>query len=265
MGLHYDFLIVGGSGFFGKSLLSYINKNLKSKNILILSRSTSKVNIEDYPNINITKINTDINDLKKIPYVDNIIYAATPSSKSEYVKNGKSIIENVNSGLLHFSNLIKSDEFDGNILYTSSGAIYGPQKENIPIKENAKINSYESFSNDKKIYAQSKLYCESVIKSLGYLGFKTSIARCFSFIGEFLPITSHFIIGNIIDCIIKKKLFTLKANTKVYRSFMHADDLSNWLIKILYSSSPSCPVFNVGSDESFELRELVYEANKNFN
>ncbi len=264
MGLHYDFLIVGGSGFFGKSLLSYFNRNFKSKKILILSRSNSKIDIKNYPNINIGKIDTDIKNLKKIPSVKNIIYAATPSSKSEYEKYGKSIIENVNAGLLHFSNLIKADKFDGNILYTSSGAIYGPQNSNLPIKENAKINSYEGFSNDKRIYAESKLYCEEIIKDLGILGFRTSIARCFAFVGEELPLTSHFVIGNIIDCLINKKIFMLKANSRVYRSFMHTDDLCNWLIKIIHSSSTQCPIFNVGSDEAFELRDLLMKINNEF-
>ena len=45
---------------------------------------------------------------------------------------------------------------------------------------------------------------------------------------------------------------------------MHTDDLSNWLIKIIHSSSTLCPIFNVGSDEAFELRDLLMKINNEF-
>ena len=45
---------------------------------------------------------------------------------------------------------------------------------------------------------------------------------------------------------------------------MHTDGLSNWLIKIIYSSSTQCPTFNLGSGEAFELRDLLMKINNEF-
>ena len=262
MVLERRILIIGGTGFFGKSILSYINKNFKSSKIIILSRNVKALDEKHFPNINISKINTDICELEKIPDVDQIIYAATPTSKENYQKDGINIIKNVNQGIKSFGDLVRKDNFKGEILYTSSGAIYGPHSKLEKIAEDANIIDYAEFSFDKKIYAESKKYSENVIQDLAKDGFKVSIARCFAFIGSYLDLNAHFIIGNILNSIIENKKFTLVSTNRVYRSFMHTDDLSEWLLKILDISSNLCPIYNVGSDESYELRDLVRKFKK---
>ena len=37
---------------------------------------------------------------------------------------------------------------------------------------------------------------------------------------------------------------------------MHSDDLSNWLITILKNSNTKCPIYNVGSNKSINLKNL---------
>ena len=260
-----NLLIIGGSGFFGKSILDYLNrKNFQSK-IYILSRNVDVIKSNEFENLHINKISTDIVEFNRLPDISEIIYAATPSDKAEYQKKGRNIIENVNLGIKNFSNLLKNEKFDGKLLYISSGAIYGPQSDEKNISEDSEIINYSNFSFDKQIYAESKEYSENIIKNLGVKGFKVSIARCFAFIGKYLPQNSHFIIGNIINSIVNKKEFELLAKNKVFRSFMHTDDLSEWLFEILNVSNNTCPIFNVGSDEFFELRDLVKIFNNKYN
>ena len=192
-----NLLIIGGSGFFGKSILDYLNrKNFQSK-IYILSRNVDVIKSNEFENLHINKISTDIVEFNRLPDISEIIYAATPSDKAEYQKKGRNIIENVNLGIKNFSNLLKNEKFDGKLLYISSGAIYGPQSDEKNISEDSEIVNYSNFSFDKQIYAESKEYSENIIKNLGVKGFKVSIARCFAFIGKYLPQNSHFIIGNI--------------------------------------------------------------------
>ena len=48
----------------------------------------------------------------------------------------------------------------------------------------------------KKKYSRIKLKNEKIFQKLGHYGLKVSIARCFTFVGEFLPKNSNYIIHN---------------------------------------------------------------------
>ena len=79
-------LILGGSGFFGNSIVDYgINKKLIKHNIdeiYIISRSkTSKK--KTYKHIKLTYITKNIINIKKIPRIDYVIYCL----KSESTKS----------------------------------------------------------------------------------------------------------------------------------------------------------------------------------
>ena len=76
-------LIIGGTGFFGNSILSYFSSSssLKKKinKIIIISK-------KDFPKFNyykklkknfkVLKINSDILKIKKLPFADYVIYAS---------------------------------------------------------------------------------------------------------------------------------------------------------------------------------------------
>jgi nucleoside-diphosphate-sugar epimerase len=40
---------------------------------------------------------------------------------------------------------------------------------------------------------------------------------------------------------------------------MYADDLVEWLLKITEKSSPSCPIYNVGSDQSILIDKVAQQ------
>jgi nucleoside-diphosphate-sugar epimerase len=43
------------------------------------------------------------------------------------------------------------------------------------------------------------------MQNLSLKGLRVSVVRCFAFVGEFLPLNSHFVIANIIRNILEKK------------------------------------------------------------
>ena len=106
---------------------------------------------------------------------------------------------------------------------------------------------------------------EKLFEELGNFGLKVSIARCFAFVGEFLPLNSNFVIGNIIKNILDKKVITIKANYKIYRSYMYSDDLVRWLFKILDHADIKCPIYNVGSNDAISLQEIARTVAKRYN
>ena len=256
-------LLIGGTGFLGQSILKYLlNSNYKKKRIrkiIILSRNKLKNN-NFFKKLNKTfqliKINKNILKLKKLPCVDYVIYASLLNNYNHDYK-----------AIQHYSILAKKYHQDSKIIYLSSGAVYGKQPYSIKkIKEkyleNNKIIRFKN--NYKKEYSIIKLKSEKIFKKLAHYGLKISIARCFTFVGEFLPKNSNYIIKDIIQNILLKKDILIKSDYKIIRSYMHTDDLAKWLLKILEKSNVKCPVYNVGSDDYVDVRKLAFMLGKKY-
>jgi nucleoside-diphosphate-sugar epimerase len=263
-------LIIGGTGFFGKSILKNLSinnfTNIKINKIFILSRGKLKLAIDNQKlkkKIKIIKINSNILTVKNLPIVDYVIYAAI-------LKNYK----DDNNAVKKYLNLAKKYHLKSKILYISSGAIYGKQPNSVlGFKENYfQLNSKINFKKGyKKEYSKIKLKNEKLFQQFGKLGGNVSIARCFSFVGEFLPRDSQYVVGDFIKKILNNQNLNIKADHQVIRSYMHDEDLVRWLLKIINYSNKNCPIYNVGSDDAISIYKLAnllatkYNLNVNFN
>ena len=257
-------LVIGGTGFFGKSILKYLSNNsllnIKINKIFILSRR--KLELATYnkklkKKFKIIKINSNILTIKSLPKVDYVIYSAI-------LKNYK----NDHKAVKNYLNLAKKNHLNSKILYISSGAVYGKQPEtNKGFKENyLQFNNKISFKKSyKKEYSKIKLKNEKLFQQFGKTGAKVSIARCFSFVGPNLPLNTNYVIGNIINNILKNENIIIKANYKIIRSYMYSDDLVRWLLKILDHSNNLCPIFNVGSDNKVSIHKIANVLAKKYN
>ncbi len=249
-------LIFGGSGFFGNSIVDYgINKKLikhKINEIYIVSR-TKILKRKKFKHIKITYIQKNITNIKKIPKVNYIIYCI----KSKNIQKSENYFNCL-------CKLLKNFKKKPKILFTSSGAVYGKNKikktENSPINLK-KINALTGY---KKNYALEKVFIENKFKELGKLNFDVSIARCFNFLGKYI-LDSKQAIGDMISDALNKDIITLNTTKNVFRGYMNADDMVEWLIIILKRSNKKCPIFNVGSDKAINLRLLGKKIAKIFN
>jgi dTDP-glucose 4,6-dehydratase len=193
-------LIIGGSGFFAKSIIKYIFdfnlfKNIRT--VLLLSRRFNKITISKNFKKNIKVIRADISKLKKIPFADYVIYCAI---NHDYKEDYKAVC--------NYYKLAKKYHLKTKILYTSSGAIYGRQPINVKkIKENYLLKNKRIDFNDKNknFYSITKLKNEEIFKKLGKFGLKVSIARCYAFVGEYLSRDKNFVVGNFIENILNKE------------------------------------------------------------
>lgn len=249
-------LLVGGSGFIGKSFLDAFKKNIikkyNIKKIIIISRNIHFINKKFYNDKKIEFKKIDISKAKSLPKSDLVFYLSESTITNDYkiinlTKNHKKAIDN-------FCKIIKNQK-KTKVIYCSSGSVY--KNSHINLSENNQLIINHRKSNYKNTYAQLKLYSEKKIRDLGSHGIKTSIARCFTFIGPSLPLDKHYAIGNFINDGFNKKKIFLKTRTKVIRSYMYADDLVIWLIKIVKNASLSCPIYNVGSDKPIDLLKLA--------
>jgi len=259
-------LIIGGTGFFGKSILDSFIKGLLKRfgvsQITILAR-----NIDSFKKSNpelihpgVDYLEGDIAKMDHLPEFDMIIHAATSTNLKNYTEQPETEKDNLELGVTNFCKLISQSTVNPKIVYCSSGAVYGKQALHVEkMDEMCPFNDdFRGFSPEKLIYLKGKRFAELEISQLGSIQNKhVSIARCFAFSGKYVPRDLHYAYGNFIGSAEKGEKIMVDAEGIVYRSFMEADDLVESLFEIALHSNPNCPIFNVGSDVQVSLYELA--------
>jgi nucleoside-diphosphate-sugar epimerase len=257
-------LIIGGSGFFGKSILDSYNRGLLSPwgidLIYVFARNADRLNAEapELLGSSIKLVSGDIATCKEIPIADYVIHAAASTDAANYLSQPEVEKKNIQAGTYNYCDLAKKFHQNSRIVYCSSGAVYGQQPPDLDrIPEDYDGGPLGEMSLTKQDYAAAKRDAEEAIINLGKQGLSVSIARCFAFVGPYLPRDKHFAIGNFIGDGLNNRPIQVKADHLVYRSYMYADDLVEWLLRIAHSSTSDCPVFNVGSDEAIKIDKLA--------
>lgn len=259
-------LIIGGTGFFGKSILDSFKRGLliefNISNVIVLSRNTHQF-IKDFPELcfkGVELLNGDISNVESIPFADFVIHAASSTNMSDYTyssnNNGKN---NIEESIINYCKIAPIFHLKSKILYCSSGAVYGKQPLNIE-----KIDEGFQFQNDlsdltieKKNYCLGKRFAEKQVLNLGITGLNVSVARCFAFYGKYLPSNNQFAYSSFLNSAKKNEKIIVNSSGVVFRSYMNADALVISLLKILMLADTSCPIFNVGSDVSVSLYDLA--------
>lgn len=257
--------ITGGTGFFGKWFLeSFIYANDKlalNAKITTLTRNPDAFLME-YPfykeHVNTVRfvkgdiINYDFNLDEKFQF---IIHAATAASEALNKSNPLLMMDTITIGTRRVLDFAITQPIEG-FLFVSSGAIYGKQPWNV-----THIREEDSFkvdiNNQNSAYAEGKriaeLYCSSYFETYKL---PIKIARCFAFVGPYLPLDTHFAIGNFINNVLKNEDIVIKGDGSTVRSYMYASDLMIWLFKILLKGEIN-QSYNVGSDESVSIKQLA--------
>ena len=257
-------LLIGGSGFFGKSFLDTFQRGLLKvwgvDKIIVFSRQADQLRVT-HPELlsdAIQLVNGDISHCQTLPKADYIIHAAASTDAARYLSAGDIEKNNMISGTINFCCILKGLYPNSKILYISSGAVYGassPTQQ--PFSEEDAFIDLKEVADHKRDYTAAKRDSELEILQLAKLGFSVSIARCFAFVGKYLPRDQHFAIGNFLQNGFDRQPIEVKAQHLVYRSYMYADDMVMWLMHIIQNSSPICPIFNLGSDQAIEVGNLA--------
>lgn len=257
-------LVIGGTGFFGKSILdTFMRGGLEKwgiERVIAMSRNAESLRIEAPQLISsdVELYSADITTAKTLPAADIVIHAAASTDAARYLSRSLQEQQNIQAGTYNYCSLAKKYHPDSKILYVSSGAVYGKQPKSMTnIPEEYIPDDLSELPDGKRDYAIAKRSAEKAVMGLGHEGLSVSIARCFSFIGPWLPRDQHFAIGNFIEDSLQKRPIKVKAKKRVYRSYMYADDLVEWLITIAEYANPTCPVFNVGSDQAIIIGDLA--------
>jgi nucleoside-diphosphate-sugar epimerase len=255
--------ITGGTGFFGiwllKSLLFANNKLQLNAKIVVLTRSSQRF-LNKFPElVGIKELHFVDGDVKDFAHpsfqVHYIIHAAAETSSKLNIEEPLAMLDTIVQGTRHVLNYAVACKADG-VLFISSGAIYGKQPSEIT--HIAEDFCGAPFTNDiGSAYGEGKrmaeLLCTFYHKQYAL---NIKIARCFAFIGPYLPLDGSFAIGNFIKDILDEKDITVKGDGRPVRSYMYVADLCIWLWTMLFNGNNVYP-YNVGSEEAYTLAQIA--------
>ncbi len=255
--------ITGGTGFFGHWLLEsllWVNDRLDlDMQITLLSRNPG-VFADTYPQLaNHPAISWIQGDVKTFDFPDGsfpfIIHAASEGEIKLVTDDPLAIFTTIVEGtrrVLDFAKTHQTRKF----LFTSSGAVYGKQPPELThIPEN--YLSAPDVMHPLSAYGEGKRAAEMLCTLYSHkFGFETKIARCFAFVGPYLPLDANFAIGNFIRDALNGGPIVIKGDGSPYRSYLYAADLAIWLWTILFKGQ-DCQPYNVGSDSAINIIELA--------
>ena len=267
-------LILGGSGFFGKSFLdSYINGDLKKfkvKKIILVSRNLKELKKKYYHLKNVVFKEIDLTKHINLPKADMIVHAAESTIKNYKFKQFKKIVKKSEKISTNIYNYLKQNKEPKSFIYISSGAVYGQRNNKKRFKESEKIliKNINNLEKRKKYYALNKIKSEKKFLKLLGLRHNIKIARCFTFIGKHIPKNESYAVGNFFEQAKNKLDIELNSfNSKyIFRSYLDSKNLVNSLMKMLaFKSKIYYPVFNIGSEQEISIYKLAIMFKKIFN
>ncbi|MEJ7925882.1 NAD(P)-dependent oxidoreductase [Sphingobium sp. AN641] len=264
-------MVIGGSGFFGKSFLDAFRRGRLAPwdigRIIVVARHARQLAYthSDLTAAGVELIDADVGAVDRLPDADIIIHAASSTDAQRYVDAAAQERANIEASTENFCRIAALHHRSSRIVYTSSGAVYGqidPLIERISEEDDG--GAVSELVTYKQDYAIAKRAAEMRIAQLGSDGVAVAVARCFAFVGAYLPRDQHFAIGNFLADGLAGRRIEVKARHAVYRSYMHADDLVHWLMTIATVADSGCPIFNVGSDEAYTVGQVAQMVARRF-
>jgi len=255
--------ITGGTGFFGMWLVEtflWANQKLKlGAEVLVLSRDSTAF-LRKMPHLaGQPSLSFHAGDVTSFEFPEghfsHIIHAATAASAALNAESPLLMLDTIVAGTrrtLDFARHCGAKKF----LLTSSGAVYGPQPPDV-------ANVPEDYRggpdplNPASAYGEGKRLAEHLCSVYARCyGIEAKIARCFAFVGPYLPLDAHFAIGNFIRDALRGGPISVGGDGTPLRSYLYAADLKIWLWKILFHGV-SCRAYNTGSDVEISIAELA--------
>jgi len=262
--------ITGGTGFFGSWLLesfAWANRRLNLKSgAVVLTRNPEAFQKKINHLCLDPAIQFHRGDVMHFAFpagsFSHIVHAATEASAALARDNPQLMYDTIVQGtqrVLEFAEHCRAQK----MLFTSSGAVYGRQPPELSHISEDYVAKYEN-EDEKLSYGRGKRSAEDMcLQAMQSNQLEVKIARCFAFVGPYLPLDIHFAIGNFILAGLRGEPIVIKGDGTPYRSYLYAAELMVWLWKILFCGM-SGRAYNVGSENAVNIAELAYKVAMHF-
>lgn len=254
-------LLTGGTGFFGKAILNYLDAQpalTTTLKVTVLSRHPQSFlsqhpEFQQRPWLNFVAADV-LQPLDAVEAVDWIIHAAADSSTQHMptpLERYLQIVEGTRN-VLDYAIRCNSQK----LLYVSSGAVYGQLAHHSdPIPES--MMGYLDPLSSANAYANAKRAAEQLCMLYASQStLEVVVARCFAFVGPDLPHHIHFAIGNFIHDALTQDQIVVKGDGSPLRSYLYQEDLARWLLTLLEKGQHG-QAYNIGSDQAISIRSLA--------
>jgi nucleoside-diphosphate-sugar epimerase len=268
-----NIFVTGGTGFFGRWLLesfAHANPTLDlNARLVVLSRDPVRF-LATAPHlgadVGISFVRGDVQDFTTQSVREAlgesgperfgfVVHAATEASAKLNAENPLLMIDTIVQGTraaLEFAVASGASRF----LLTSSGAVYGPQPPDVTHVAEDYLGGPDQ-TNVGSAYGEGKRLAELLCVCFAKQhGLEPVLARCFAFVGPFLPLDAHFAIGNFIRDAIRGGPIRVGGDGTPYRSYLYAADLVIWLWTMLVKAE-SCRAYNVGSSQDLDIAAIA--------
>ncbi|MGA2750056.1 MAG: NAD(P)-dependent oxidoreductase [Verrucomicrobiota bacterium] len=255
--------ITGGTGFVGSWLLesfAWANERLAlGAQALVLTRNPEAF-AKKAPHLSgRTDIRFQTGDVRNFEFPagtwPHVIHAATEASARLNEENPGLMLETIVTGTRRALEMT-AERGGKKFLLTSSGAVYGRQPPDLE-RVGEDYAGGPEVSSPQSAYGEGKRMSELLCAIQSRAGgFEAKIARCFAFVGPYLPLDVHFAIGNFIRDAMAGGPIMVKGDGTPYRSYLYAADLAIWLWSIFFQGAGGRP-YNVGSPHSLTIAEVA--------
>lgn len=259
-----DVLVTGGTGFFGvwlvSSLLQADRKLGLGLRVHLAARKPQEFfnrvpEFRDAPQVRLVSGDTRTLSLAPGTKITHVIHAATAASASLNDSDPVEMAHVAAEGTRHILTLAR-ESGARRVLFTSSGAVYGKLAPEITHASEDRMGVLDPLLT-RNAYGEAKrlaeLYCSAHCEKFGT---PVVVARCFAFVGPFLPLGAHFAIGNFMLNALRGQPIIVQSDGSPIRSYLYASDLAYWLLSLLVSGVPG-RAYNVGSEYEISVGDLA--------
>ena len=255
--------VTGGTGFVGSWLLESFawaqdRLNLGAKAV-VLTRDPEAFgarvpHLARHPAIEYWR-----GDVRSFPFgqesFSHVIHAATHATAPSEPPTSGLVFSTIVDGTRHVL-AFASHCGAGTLLFVSSGAVYGRQPPDLTHVPEGYSGAPDPL-DPGSAYGEGKRAAELLCAAHGRdRDLQVKIARCFAFVGPYLPLDAHFAVGNFIRDGLRGGPIRITGDGSPYRSYLYASDLAIWLWTILLRGQALRP-YNVGSPSEITIGDLA--------